>query len=66
MTDSPYCPWCSTQPDTPEHLLLHCPCHHSYRVALLHLLSALQPHRPTLTNLGGSTNSNLAFKTQPH
>ncbi|MPC70553.1 hypothetical protein E2C01_064805 [Portunus trituberculatus] len=67
MTDSPHCPWCPTQPDTPEHLLLHCPHHHSHHVALLHSLSAIHPHRPTLTNfLGGCTNTNQAFKTQPH
>ncbi|XP_045119657.1 uncharacterized protein LOC123509432 [Portunus trituberculatus] len=46
MTNSPHCPWCSTQPDTPEHLLLHCPRHHSHRVALLHSLCYL----PTQTN----------------
>ncbi|MPC54104.1 hypothetical protein E2C01_048011 [Portunus trituberculatus] len=64
MTDSPHCPWCPTQPDTPEHLLLHCPHHHSHRVALLHSLSAIHPHRPTLTDLQGScTNATQAFKT---
>ncbi|MPC33538.1 hypothetical protein E2C01_026892 [Portunus trituberculatus] len=35
MTYSPHWPWCPTQPDTLEHLLLHCPCHHSHCVALL-------------------------------
>ncbi len=65
MTDTPHCPWCGcpTQPDTPQHLLLHCPRHHSHRVALLHSLSALQPNRPTLADLlGGSTDPGLAFK----
>ncbi|MPC70353.1 hypothetical protein E2C01_064597 [Portunus trituberculatus] len=64
MIDSPQCPWCPTQPDTPEHLVLHWPCHHSHHVALLHSLTALQPHRPTMTDFrGSSTNLNLAFKT---
>ncbi|MPC77225.1 hypothetical protein E2C01_071672 [Portunus trituberculatus] len=59
MTNSPHCSWCPTQPDTPEHLLLHCPDHHSH--------PAFQPHRPTLTDLlGSSTNPTQAFKTQPH
>ncbi|MPC57753.1 hypothetical protein E2C01_051740 [Portunus trituberculatus] len=67
MTDSSHCPWCPTQPDTPEHLFLHCPRHHSHRVALLHSLSAIHPHRPTLTDLlGDCTNTTQAFKTQPH
>ncbi|MPC91463.1 hypothetical protein E2C01_086501 [Portunus trituberculatus] len=58
MTDSPHCPWCPTQPDTPEHLLLHCPRQHSHRVALLHSLSGIHPHRPTLTDLlSGCTNT---------
>ncbi|MPC54059.1 hypothetical protein E2C01_047966 [Portunus trituberculatus] len=62
MTNSPHCPWCPTQPDTLEHLLLHCPRHHSHRVALLHC--AIHPHKPTLTNLlGGCTNPAQAFKT---
>ncbi|MPC60174.1 hypothetical protein E2C01_054212 [Portunus trituberculatus] len=51
MTDSPHCPWFPTEPDTQEHLLLHCPRHHSHHVALLHSLSAHQPHRPTMTDL---------------
>ncbi|MPC23572.1 hypothetical protein E2C01_016628 [Portunus trituberculatus] len=64
MTDSLHCSWCPTQPDTPEHLLLHCPRHHSHRVAILHSLSAIQPHRPILTDLlGGCTNTTQAFKT---
>ncbi|MPC50535.1 hypothetical protein E2C01_044364 [Portunus trituberculatus] len=64
MTDSLHCPWCPTQPDTPEHLLLHCSCHHPHRVAFLHSLSAIHPHKPTLTALlGGCTNTNQAFKT---
>ena len=41
MTDAPYCPWCPTQPDTLEHLLLHCPHHHSHHLALLHSITAL-------------------------
>ncbi|MPC43735.1 hypothetical protein E2C01_037387 [Portunus trituberculatus] len=57
MTDSPHCPWCPTQPDTPEHLLLHCSRHLSHRAALLHSL-------PTLIDLlGGCTNTNQAFKS---
>ena len=64
MTDTPHCPWCPTQPDTPEHLLLHCPHHHFHCVALLHSLSALRLHRPTLADLlGGSPDPGLAFKT---
>ncbi|MPC67724.1 hypothetical protein E2C01_061907 [Portunus trituberculatus] len=65
MTISPHCPWChTTQPDTPERLLLHCPHHHSHSAALLHSLPAIQPHRPTLTDLlDGCTNTTLAFKT---
>ncbi|XP_045105453.1 uncharacterized protein LOC123500965 [Portunus trituberculatus] len=64
MTDSPHCLWCPTHPDTPEHLLLHCPRHHSRRVAFLPSLSAIHPHRPTLTHLlGGCTNTTQAFKT---
>ena len=41
MTDDPHCPWCPTQQDTPEHLRLHYPRHHSHRMALLHSLSSL-------------------------
>ncbi|MPC09249.1 hypothetical protein E2C01_001852 [Portunus trituberculatus] len=63
MTDSPHCPCCPTQPDTPEHLIVHCPRHHSHRVVLFHALSAIHPHRPTLTDLGGCTNTTQAFKT---
>ncbi|MPC35035.1 hypothetical protein E2C01_028444 [Portunus trituberculatus] len=64
MTDSTHCPWCPTQLDTLEHLLLHCPRHHSHHVALLHSLSTIHPHRPTLTLLlGGCTNTTQAFKT---
>ncbi|XP_069938967.1 transmembrane protein 17 isoform X3 [Cherax quadricarinatus] len=28
MTDSPYCPWCPSQPETVEHFLLWCPRYH--------------------------------------
>ncbi|MPC54221.1 hypothetical protein E2C01_048129 [Portunus trituberculatus] len=39
MTDSPHCPWCPTQPNTPEHLLLHCPRHrHSHCMGRMQLL----------------------------
>ena len=64
MTDSPHCPWCPTQLDTPEHLLLHCPRHHSHRVALFHSLSVLHLNRPTVADLlGGSADPGLAFKS---
>ena len=63
LTDSPDCPWCPTQQDTPEHLLLHCPRHHSHRVMLLHSLSALHIHRPTVADLlGGTLDLGLAFR----
>ena len=38
LVKDPDCPWCPLQPDTPEHLLMHCPRHHSHRMALLHSL----------------------------
>ncbi|MPC27618.1 hypothetical protein E2C01_020791 [Portunus trituberculatus] len=50
--------WPSTAPGTLHCLTprntccyneVHCPRHHSHRVALLHSITALQPHRPTLT-----------------
>ncbi|MPC60926.1 hypothetical protein E2C01_054986 [Portunus trituberculatus] len=69
IIDSPHCPWCPTQPDTPEYLLLHCPCHYSHCVALIHSLSAIHPNRPTLTDLlGGCTNKyHSGFQDpQPH
>ncbi|MPC49656.1 hypothetical protein E2C01_043466 [Portunus trituberculatus] len=63
MSNSPHCHWCPTQPDTPEHLLLHCSHHPQHHVALLHSLSTFQLYRLTLTDLlGASTNSTLAFK----
>ena len=64
MTDSPYWRWYPTQSDPPEHLVLHFFHHHLCHVALLHSISALQLHKPTLIDFqGGSTNPNLAFKT---
>ena len=67
MTDTPHCPWCPTQLDTPEHLLLHCPRHHSHRVTLLHSLSTLRLNRPTLAVLlGGVTYPGLAFTKLPN
>ncbi|MPD04935.1 hypothetical protein E2C01_100649 [Portunus trituberculatus] len=64
MTDSLLCHWCPIQPDTPEHLLLHCHRHHSHHVALLHSLSVIHSHWPTLTDLlDGCTNTNQGFKT---
>ena len=63
LTDTPHCPWCPTQLDTPEHLLLHCPRHHSHRVALLHSLASIHIHRPTLADLlGGNSNPATASK----
>ena len=63
LTDTPHCPWCPTQLETPEHLLLHCPRHHSHRVALLHSLSLLHIRRPTLAVLlGGIPNPGLASR----
>ena len=63
MTDDPHCPWCPTQPHTPEHLLLHYPRHHSHHMALLHSLSFLHLRRPTITDLlGGSQDPDLSFK----
>ncbi|KAG0710335.1 hypothetical protein GWK47_023033 [Chionoecetes opilio] len=53
MTADPHCPWCPTYPDTPEHLLLQCPRHHSHRTALLQSLSPLLLRRPTLADLLG-------------
>ncbi|XP_063843235.1 zinc finger protein 441-like [Scylla paramamosain] len=67
LTDTPHCPWCPTQPDTPEHLLLHCPCHHSHCTALLHLLASLYIYRPSLADLlDDSQDSSLAFKMLKH
>ena len=54
MTNGTQCPWYPTQPDTSEHLLLHCPSHHSHRMALLHILSSLHFYRPTVNNLLGA------------
>ncbi|KAG0718269.1 RNA-directed DNA polymerase from mobile element jockey [Chionoecetes opilio] len=66
MTEDPHCPWCPTQLDTPEHLL-HCPRHHSHRMALLQSLSPLLLRRPTLAELlGGSPDPGLAFKVLKH
>ena len=67
MTENPHCPWCPTKPDTPEHFLLHCPCHHSHRMALLHSRSSLHLRRPTITDLlGGSQDPCLTFKVLKH
>ncbi|KAG0720021.1 hypothetical protein GWK47_007025 [Chionoecetes opilio] len=67
MTADPHCPWCPTYPDTPEHLLLQCPRHHSHRTALLQSLSPLLLRRPTLADLlGGSPDPGLAFKILKH
>ncbi|KAG0723009.1 hypothetical protein GWK47_005780 [Chionoecetes opilio] len=64
MTDDPHCPWCPTYLDTPEHLLLQCPRHHSHRTALL---QSLLLRRPTLADLlGGSPDPGLAFKILKH
>ena len=64
LADTPHCPWCLTQPDTPQHLLLHCPRHHSYRTALLHSLALIKIHRPTVADLlGGSQDPGKAYKT---
>ncbi|XP_050706619.1 uncharacterized protein LOC126991996 [Eriocheir sinensis] len=41
LVPDPHCPWCRTVEDTIEHLLLHCPRHHSQRVLLRHQLRAL-------------------------
>ncbi|KAG0715803.1 hypothetical protein GWK47_011104 [Chionoecetes opilio] len=66
MTDDPHCPWCPTYLDTPEHLLLQCPRHHSHRTALLQSLYPLL-RRPTLADLlGGSPDPGLAFKILKH
>ena len=63
LADNPYCPWCPTQLDTPEHVLLFCPRHHSHRVALMHSLNGLNIRRPTLAQLlGGSLPPDQAFK----
>ncbi|MPC43615.1 hypothetical protein E2C01_037265 [Portunus trituberculatus] len=57
----------ATQPDTPEHLLLYCPCYHPQCTTLFHSMVSLQIHRPSLTNLlGGSQYFGLAFKTLKH
>ncbi|KAG0713306.1 Nucleic-acid-binding protein from mobile element jockey [Chionoecetes opilio] len=67
MTDDPHCPWCPTYLDTPEHLLLQCPRHHSHRTALLQSLYPLLLRRPTLADLlGGSPDPGLAFKILKH
>ncbi|KAG0718494.1 hypothetical protein GWK47_052348 [Chionoecetes opilio] len=67
MTDDPHCPWCPTYLDTPKHLLLQCPRHHSHRTALLQSLSPLLLRRPTLADLlGGSPDPGLAFKILKH
>ncbi|MPC15440.1 hypothetical protein E2C01_008232 [Portunus trituberculatus] len=68
MSASPHCLWCPTQPDTPEHLLLlYCPhhhsCHHSQCVALLHSLTALQPHTPNLTSQAAPSIPSWPSKT---
>ncbi|MPC35347.1 hypothetical protein E2C01_028769 [Portunus trituberculatus] len=44
LMDIPHCLWCPTQPDTPRHLLLHYPCHHSHHTALPHSLASLHIH----------------------
>ena len=54
MTEDPHCPWCPTQPDTPEHLL-HCPRHYSHRMALFHSLSSLHLRKPTITDFLGDS-----------
>ncbi|XP_050687813.1 uncharacterized protein LOC126981137 [Eriocheir sinensis] len=54
IVQDPHCPWCPTQPDTPEHLLLHCPRFHSLRTTLKASLTSLRIHRPTLEDLLGS------------
>ena len=60
MIDNPHCP---TQSYAPEHLLLHCPRHHSLRMALFHSLSSLHLGRPSITDLlGGSQDPGLVFK----
>ena len=67
MVEDPHCPWCPTQPDTPEHLLLHCPRHHSHRTQLFHSLASLHIHRPTVADLlGGSQDPGQAFKILKH
>ena len=64
LAPDPFCPWCPNQLDTAEHLLLHCPRHHSHRTVLLQSLTALHIPRPTLSDLlGGSQDPGLAFKT---
>ncbi|KAG0710347.1 hypothetical protein GWK47_002516 [Chionoecetes opilio] len=67
MTDDPHCPWCPTYLDTPEHLLLQCPRHHSHRTALFQSPYPLLLRRPTLADLlGGSPDPGLAFKILKH
>ncbi|XP_050706946.1 uncharacterized protein LOC126992319 [Eriocheir sinensis] len=63
MVQDPHCPWCPTQPDTPEHLL-HCPRFHSLRTNLKASLTRLHIHRPTLEDLLGSNtlSPNTAFQ----
>ncbi|XP_050709265.1 uncharacterized protein LOC126994066 [Eriocheir sinensis] len=41
LVPDPHCPWCRTVEDTIEHLLPHCPRHHSQRVLFRHQLRAL-------------------------
>nr|XP_053638134.1 uncharacterized protein LOC128692832 [Cherax quadricarinatus] len=48
MMDSPYCPWCPSQPETVEHFLLWCPHYHFAQTTLRVALRTLGVHTFTL------------------
>lgn len=58
MVQDRHCPWCPTQPDTPEHLL-HSPRFLSLRNNLIASLTRLHTHRLTLEYLLGSDSLSI-------